>query len=94
MRIAVDVLLAFAVISAWLAALAFVRLRTPIERLHTVAFVNVVTGAAITLAALLSDGISDRSGKVVLLWLMTVGAGALIAFRLARALHLRGGERR
>ena len=86
--------LALAVATAWLGVIAFVRLRTPLERVHAVTFVNVATGGFVTLAALLSDGVGARSLKCVLIWIATMLTGSLLSHATGRALHLRGGERR
>ena len=93
MSIAVAVLLGLAVATALLGALAFLRLG-PLDRVHAVAFVNVVSGGAITLAACLQDGATPRSAKVVVIWLAMLLAGSLSAHVTGRAIHLRSGERR
>jgi multisubunit Na+/H+ antiporter MnhG subunit len=92
--IVTDILLAAAVLASWLAAAAFMRLNTPFERLHAVAFVNVVTGAAIAFAAAASDGASSRTFKCFAIWAAMVLFGALLTHVSARALHFRDGERR
>lgn len=94
MNAAVDVLLGISVLMAWLSVLAFLRLRTPFERLHVVTFVNVASLGPVVLAALLTDGITSRSLKCVFIWIATLTAGALLAHATARALHFREGERR
>lgn len=94
MNIAIDLLLAFAVLIAWLGALAFLRLHTQFERLHVITFVNIAAGAAITLAAGLHDGLSGRMFKCIFIWIVVAGAGALLSHATSRALHLREGERR
>lgn len=94
MNIAIDALLALAVLVAWLGALAFLRLRTRFERLHVVTFVNIAAGAAITAAAILHDGLSGRTFKCILIWIVIASAGALLSHATSRALHLREGERR
>lgn len=93
MIVAQGALLGVAVAAAWLATLAFVRLRTPFERLHAVTFLNVVGGGGITGAAFFVDGFSVRAFKCLAVWTITLAAGALLSFRTARALHMRGGER-
>ena len=91
---AVGILLSLGVATAWLGAIAFLRLRTPFERVHVVTFVNVATGGLVTLAALLADGISGRSLKCVAIWIATMLIGSLLSHITGRALHLRDGERR
>jgi len=92
--IVTDILLAIAVLASWLAMAAFTRLGTPFERLHAVAFVNVVAGGAIAFAAAATDGASSRTFKCFVIWFAMVLFGALLTHVSARALHFRGGERR
>jgi multicomponent Na+:H+ antiporter subunit G len=85
-------LLIMAVAAAWLGTLGFARLRTAIDRLHCVTFVNVVSGLGVVLAAVLSDGISIRWGKIVLILALNLIGGAAISHVTARALLERGGR--
>ena len=80
--------------SAWLGALGFVRLRTALDRLHCATFVNVAAGLSLTLAVLVSDGLTSRSWKAVALLLTTVLVGAATSHAVGRALHLRDGVER
>jgi multisubunit Na+/H+ antiporter MnhG subunit len=89
-----DILLAVAVSASWLAAIAFLRLRTAFDRLHVVTFINVATGGALALAAAATDGASSRTFKCFAIWIAMVLFGALLTHVSARALHLRSGERR
>jgi multicomponent Na+:H+ antiporter subunit G len=84
--------LSLGVASAWLGALALLRLSS-LSRIHAVAFVNVAAGGAFTLATWLSDGVTSRTGKVLLIWLVLMVSGALSSHVTGRAIHLRGGER-
>lgn len=94
MKIAVDVLLAAAVLATWVGVIAFVRLRTAFERLHVVTFVNVAAGGFMVIAAFLTDGFSSRSLKVAFLLVIVLTIGALLGHVTGRALYLREGERR
>jgi multicomponent Na+:H+ antiporter subunit G len=94
MSIAVDILLGLGVLTAWFATFAFIRLRTPFERIHAVTFLNIVAGLAIVAAAILTDGATSRSLKCVLLLVAVLAIGALLSQVTARALHVREGERR
>lgn len=94
MNLAIDALLAFAVLMAWTGAIAFVRLRTHFERLHAITFVNLAAGTAITVAAVLHDGLSGRTFKCIFILVVLATVGALLSHATARALHLRDGERR
>jgi multicomponent Na+:H+ antiporter subunit G len=92
--IAIDALLALAVVIAWLGTTAFIRLCTPFERLHVVTFLNVTVIGAVMVAAFVADGISSRALKCALIWAATLASGALVSHVTGRALHLREGERR
>ncbi|HET6911730.1 MAG TPA: monovalent cation/H(+) antiporter subunit G [Rhodanobacteraceae bacterium] len=94
MNLAIDGLLAFAVLMAWIGAIAFLRLRTNFERLHVITFVNMTAGAAITIAAVLHDGLSGRTFKCIFIFIVIATVGALLSHATSRALHLRDGERR
>jgi multicomponent Na+:H+ antiporter subunit G len=92
--IAVDALLGAAVGTAWLGALAFVRLQTPFEQLHVVTFINLAALGMAIAAAFVADGLSSRSLKCALIFVTVLCAGSLLAHVTGRALHLREGERR
>lgn len=94
MSLVVSAALVAAVAAAWIAALGFRRLRTPLERLHAVTFVNVAGGGALLVAAFAADGLSPRAVKCAALWLATLLIGALLSHVTGRALHIRDGERR
>lgn len=94
MTIALEAVLALAVLTVWLATIAFFRLPTPFQRIHVVTFINIVAGGLVTLAAFLGDGVSSRSLKCAFAWLVTLPIGALLSHLTGRALHVRGGERR
>ena len=79
MSLGVALCLALAVLSAWIAAAALWRLRTPLERLHAVTFVNVAGGGAVLLAAGLTDGLSPRVLKCAAIWLAILLIGALVS---------------
>ena len=87
--ILVDGLLVVAVLGAWLGCLGFARLRAPLDRIHCVAFVNVVSGTAILLAGFASDGVSVRSLKILFLVGVALVSGAAMSHAVGRALLLR-----
>ncbi len=91
--IARDAMLAIAVLACWLGAAAYIRLRGPLDRLHCVTFVNVVSGAAILIAAAVSDGASNRVAKILVLIAIALWDGAALAHATGRALLMREGER-
>lgn len=84
--------LCIAVLSAWLAAAGFVRLSDPLDRLHCVTFLTVTAGGAILLAALFSDGLADRPGKIALLVVLSLLNGAAGAHAVGRAAMIRRGK--
>ncbi len=94
MSVAIALCLALAVLAAWIATAGFLRLRTPLERLHAVTFLNVAGGGAVVIAAWLTDGFSPRALKCAALWLATLLIGALLGHVTGHALHIRDGERR
>ncbi|HEX4149976.1 MAG TPA: monovalent cation/H(+) antiporter subunit G [Pirellulales bacterium] len=94
MTAALDIILVVGVAVAWLGALVFARMQTALERLHVIAVVNIVGGIVVLLGAFLTDGMSSRSLKCTVIWLVMVLSGALVSHVTGRALHLREGERR
>ncbi len=81
----VDGLLALAVACAWIGAIGFARLRSPLDRLHCAAFVNVGAGVPVVIAAFLQDGPSPRAFKLLLLVVAALLAGAAFNQAAARA---------
>ena len=90
MAFAIDGLLLLAVLMAWLGCLGFARLRTPLDRLHCVAFVNATTGVAVLLAAWLEDGASIRCCKVLLIIGIALVSGGAMSHATGRAVLQRG----
>lgn len=90
MRLAIDLLLAAVVLGAWIGCAGFARLRSPFDRMHCVAFVNTVSGSALTIAAFLADGASIRACKILLITVVSLLAGAAMSHVTGRALLLRG----
>jgi multicomponent Na+:H+ antiporter subunit G len=85
-----DTALALCVAASWLGCVGFARLRSPLDRIHCVAFVNVTAGTALALAAIATDGITPRTVKIVFLVLVSILAGAATAHATARSLFDRG----
>lgn len=88
--IVIEILLAIVVLAAWLGALGLLTLRTPLDRLHCVTFVNVLAGGAFAITAFVSDGLSDRAGKIALMVVLSLLSGAAVAHAVGRALVHRG----
>ena len=89
-HVAIDVLLVVVVLSAWLGCAGFARLRAPLDRMHCIAFVNATSGLALTIASFVSDGLSTRSLKVLLITGLGLLAGAAMSHAIGRSLLLRG----
>ena len=94
MTILVGVLLSIGIVCALVAAVAFLRLATPLEKLHAGGFLAVASGAAIVLAGIATDGLTGRALKLVLIFVALLFTGAVSNHAVARALHIRGGDRR
>lgn len=90
MSVAIGALLALAVLVAWVMAAAFLRWRSGYDRLHAITFFNLVSGGAVTAAAVIHDGLSARTFQCVLVWLVVASAGALLSHAIGRAQRLRG----
>ena len=89
MTAAIAVLLAVLVGVTWLGCLGFARLRTPLDRLHCAAFVNVAGGAVLVAVAFLADGSSIRAWKVLAMVLAGMLGGAALSHAAGRALLYR-----
>ncbi len=90
MTLAVDILLGLAVLAAWLGCAGFVRMRSPLDRIHCVAFVNATSGVCVLLAAVLTEGPTTRVFKILLIVGIGLLAGAAMSHATGRALLLRG----
>jgi len=80
------------VAACWLGTLGFVRLRTPLDRVHCVTFVNAAAGAAVIAAAFVADGASDRALKIVLIVVVNLLAGAAVSHMTGRAITQRDAQ--
>lgn len=92
--LAVEILLAAAVLSAWLGSFGLLRLQTALDRLHCASLVNAASGFAVTLAVLVQDGPTDRFLKMLAILLIVLLSGAATSHAAGRALLLRDGARR
>jgi multicomponent Na+:H+ antiporter subunit G len=87
----VSTLLWTSVVLVWLGVLGFSRLRTPLDRLHCVTFINTAAGLVLFLAVLSNDGPSVRVIKFLFLIFSALLGGAVLAHATSRALWLRRG---
>jgi len=80
------------VAACWLGTIGFVRLPTPLDRVHCVTFVNAAAGAAVSLAAFAADGASDRAFKIALIVVVNLVAGAAVSHMTGRAVTQRDAQ--
>jgi multisubunit Na+/H+ antiporter MnhG subunit len=89
-------LLTIAVGAAWLGAGAFLLLETPYDKLHAAVYVAVVSGAAVTLAVILSEPFSAHALKATIIFVLSINFGAVLSHAIGHAMILRdesGDER-
>ncbi len=89
MRIALDLSLLAAAACAWLGCLGVVRLRSALDRLHGAGFLSVTLGPLLFLAAVLQDGLSVRTVKILLIAVLGAIFGAGVSHAMARAISHR-----
>jgi multisubunit Na+/H+ antiporter MnhG subunit len=94
MQVAVDIALGLVVAAGWLAAAAFVRMRTAMDRLHCSTFVTVVGGALLFVAVAFQDGATSRTWKTLFLIATSTAISAAGSHAIGRALQLREGAQR
>jgi multicomponent Na+:H+ antiporter subunit G len=92
MQLAADVFLIVAIAACWLGAAGLLRLRTPLDRVHAVTFVNAAAGSAITIAAFLAVGPTDRAFKILVIAVVNLVSGAVLSHMTGRALTARGDD--
>jgi len=83
------ILLILLVLASWLGTVGFLRLRTPLQRLHCVTFVTVAACTCLLLAALAAEGPTLRVGKLCLLLVVMLAAGAGTSHAIGRAVLIR-----
>ena len=64
-----------AVLSVWLGCFGVIRMRSALDRLHAVTFVNVAGGGFLAAAGMLTAGVSARSVKLVALAILVLVTG-------------------
>lgn len=87
--VAIDALLAAAVLITVLCGVGVVAMRDPYQRLHFLGPVGVVVPALIAVAVLVREGVSESSAKAWLLALWLLVASPLLAHATARAARVR-----
>jgi len=89
----VDALLSLAVAAAWAACWGFLRRRGPLDNLHCPSIIAAVTGAALALAGLFAEGLTERVGKLLLLDGLALVSGLVLSHALARGAVRRAARR-
>jgi len=92
MSVVIGGVLGLAVAVTWLSALALWRLPRALDRLHALAFLNVAASGLVTVAAFLSDGISGRSLKILVMMVVFLGWAAVLSHVSGRAVLMREGR--
>ena len=90
MAVIVGAAISVMVAVAWLGAAGFARLQAPLDRLHCVTFVNAGCGMALVVASIAADGVSNRTGNILLVVAINLFGGAAASFAIGRALRVRG----
>ena len=81
----VDALLSLSVAAAWACCWGFLRRRGPLDNLHLPSVIAAATGAGLALAGLFEEGLTERTGKLVLLDGLALVSGLVLAHALARS---------
>ncbi|HZU91844.1 MAG TPA: monovalent cation/H(+) antiporter subunit G [Stellaceae bacterium] len=84
-----DGLLLVGVVAGWLGAAGLVRLATPYQRIHCVAFVTVVGGFCFCAAVFVTHPLSPLGWKALLILVTLLCAGAVVGHATGRALFVR-----
>ena len=86
--IAIDVLVAAAVIVAFFSVLGMVRMQDPYQRMHYISPPAALTPLLITIAIFLQDGIKPESFKAVVTTLVLIGMNTVVTHAAARAFRM------
>jgi multicomponent Na+:H+ antiporter subunit G len=86
----IEALLMVVVGAGWLGVAGFARLRTPLDRLHCVTFVNVVCGFSLVAAGFVSDGLSSRAIKILFIVALSLLSGTAMSHATGRSIIQRG----
>lgn len=89
MTVVVKVLLAIAVLSAWLATVGLLGSKDPLARLHSAGYLTITTTFFVMLAVLASEPLSQYAFKAVLTFLILAIPAAVTTHALGRAIHNR-----
>lgn len=85
----VAILLGLAVLCSWIAVLGALRLPGALDRLHAVTFVYFVSLGLVVAAGFVQEGVTERTLKLLFLFVAMIFAGAAVTHALARAIATR-----
>ncbi len=91
-KLAIDVLLVAVVLATWLGCVGYARLHSPLDRLHCSSFINAVAGIVMAIIGFLADGLSTRSGKMLVIAALGILVGAAVSHAAARAMVQRNAS--
>lgn len=86
--IAINALVAAAVLVAILSVLGMLRMRDPYQRMHYIAPPASLTPFLITVAIFLQDGMKPESFKAVVLTFVLIGMNTVVTHAAARAFRI------
>ncbi len=81
----IDALLSLSVAAAWAACFGFLRRSGSLHTLHYPSFIAAASGTALVLAGLVTEGLTARVGKLVLLDGLVMVSGLVLSHALARS---------
>jgi monovalent cation/proton antiporter MnhG/PhaG subunit len=90
---AIEALLSFAVVIAWISSFGIVAMRSAYDRLHYVTPITTLSTIAVAVAVLMEEPFSQAGVKVVLTALLLLGSNAVLAHATASAAHYRKSRR-
>lgn len=85
----VAILLGSSVLCSWIAVLGALRLRSALDRLHAVTFVYVAGLGPVVAAGFVQEGVTERTLKLLFLFVALLFGGAAVTHALARAIATR-----
>lgn len=86
--IAIDILVAAAVLVALLSVLGMLRMRDPYQRMHYISPPAALTPLFLTIAIFLQDGMKPESFKAVVITFVLIGMNTVVTHAAARAFRM------
>jgi monovalent cation/proton antiporter MnhG/PhaG subunit len=86
--IAIDVLIAAAVLVALLSVLGMLRMRDPYQRMHYISAPAALSPLFITIAIFLQDGLKPESFKALVTTFVLIGMNTVVTHAAARAFRM------